>query len=572
MTHNDLKLDDHGFRTLFERSPDPAWIIDGHQFVECNEAAIRTLGYASRHEFLNSHPASLSPALQPDGQDSYAKAERMMAIARDKGLHRFEWVHTRADGSNFIAEVKLAAMDLAHRSVIYCVWRDISAQKRVEEQLLRQNNMLTAIVDNFPGGISVFDADLKLAACNNKFKSLLDLPDSLFDKPEVNFEDLVRFNAERGDYGPGDSLQQVAVIVERARNFQPHQFERVRVDGTALDIRGMPLPDGGFVSIYLDITERKLADQQQRIAATAFESQEGMFVTDAARKILRVNRAFSDITGYSAAEAVGQTPRLLKSGRHDPAFYAVLSKSLEVRGIWQGEIWNRRKNGEVYPQWLMITAVKNEAQEVSNYVAALTDITARKQAEKEINSLAFYDPLTNLPNRRLLHDRVSQTMSASKRSGCFCALMILDLDHFKPINDAHGHAVGDLLLIEAANRLKNCVREIDTVARFGGDEFVVVLSDLSPNQAESVTQAGVIAEKIRLALAAPYDLVLQHDGGRVTTITHHCSASIGVLVFMDNEESQDDILKWADAAMYLAKEAGRNRVHFYETVRNEKHD
>lgn len=562
MTQSDSKPDHRWFKQLFESSPDPTWIIDGNRFVECNDAAIRTLGYASREELLNVHPSKLSSPTQPDGQEAYAKAERMMAIAREQGLHRFEWMHTRADGTDFLAEVTLSTVDLEDRQLIYCVWRDISERKSMEEKLLRQNSRLSAIVDNFPGGISLFDVDLRLAAHNEKFKHLMGLPDSLFEKPDVHFEDFIRYNVQRGDYGPGDPEQQVAAIVARARNFQPHRIERVRPNGIALEICGMPLPDGGFVTTYIDVTERKAAELQQRIAATAFESQEGMFVTDAARTILRVNRAFSHISGYTAEEAVGQNPRLRKSGRHDAAFYAAMTESIEHSGVWQGEIWNRRKSGEVYPEWLMITAVKDDAGKITNYVAALTDITERKRAEDEIRNLAFHDTLTQLPNRRLLNDRLRQAMVANRRSGCYGALMFLDLDNFKLLNDTHGHEVGDLLLIQAADRLRSCVREMDTVARFGGDEFVVVLRELDGDLAAATSQAEIIAEKIRLALSAPFLLTLMHEEKVGTTVEHHCTASIGVALLVNLEASPDDILKWADTAMYKAKEAGRNTVRF----------
>ncbi len=166
MSHPDFKSDPGWFRQLFESSPDPSWIIDGNRFVECNEAAIRTLGYSSREELLNVHPSKLSPPRQADGEDSYAKAERMMALARDKGLHRFEWIHSKADGTNFVAEVTLSMVELENRSVIYCVWRDITERKRIEEKLLRQNNLLSAIIENFPGAISVVDADLRAVVHN----------------------------------------------------------------------------------------------------------------------------------------------------------------------------------------------------------------------------------------------------------------------------------------------------------------------------------------------------------------------------------------------------------------------
>jgi diguanylate cyclase (GGDEF)-like protein/PAS domain S-box-containing protein len=195
----------------------------------------------------------------------------------------------------------------------------------------------------------------------------------------------------------------------------------------------------------------------------------------------------------------------------------------------------------------------------------IRDITERKRMEDQVRQLALYDTLTELPNRRLLHDRLSQTMAASQRSGCYGALMFLDLDNFKTLNDTHGHGVGDLLLIEVAHRLKSCMREIDTVARFGGDEFVVILSDLNADKAKSTSQATMAAEKIRITLSGPYLLIIQHEGKADTTIEYHCTVSIGVALFINHEASQDDILKWADTAMYQAKAEGRNSIRFYDS-------
>ncbi len=323
-----------------------------------------------------------------------------------------------------------------------------------------------------------------------------------------------------------------------------------------------------FVAFSRNISERKLVETELRIAATAFESQEGIMVTDANCVILRVNRAYTRTTGYTAQEVIGQSPRIVQSGRHDTAFYAAMWEKINRTGSWEGEIWNRHKDGTIHPKWLSITAVKSDDGTVSHYVGAETDITERKEIEDAVRYLASYDPLTKLPNRRLLTDRLGQAMAASKRNGLHGALMFLDLDNFKPLNDTHGHEVGDLLLLEAANRLKNCIRETDTAARFGGDEFVVVLGELHTARDKSVAQATIVAEKIRSKLSEPYFLKVTHAGQenqeKVETVEHHCSASIGVTVFADHVISQEDVMKQADLAMYQAKEAGRNLIRFYQ--------
>jgi diguanylate cyclase (GGDEF)-like protein len=195
--------------------------------------------------------------------------------------------------------------------------------------------------------------------------------------------------------------------------------------------------------------------------------------------------------------------------------------------------------------------------------AAARDITERKLAEKQILDLALHDALTRLPNRLLLNERLGQTMTASKRNGRYSALMFLDLDNFKPLNDTHGHFVGDLLLVQVARRIGSCTRAVDVVARFGGDEFVVILSELSANKADSAVQSRIVAEKIRAALDKPYVLTYQQEGKTEVSVEHHCTASIGVVIFIDHDGSQDDILKWADAAMYQAKEAGGNQIRDY---------
>jgi len=304
-----------------------------------------------------------------------------------------------------------------------------------------------------------------------------------------------------------------------------------------------------------DITERQEAQEALRIAATAFESQQGMTVTDTNTVILRVNSAFTEITGYSEEEAVGQTTSMLRSGRHDASFYAIMWRSLNTTGGWQGEIWNRRKNGEIYPEWRMITAVKDHGGAVTHYVSSFVDITQRKKAEEEVHDLAFYDPLTHLPNRRLLLDRLKQALASSGRNKRHGALLFIDLDNFRNLNDTLGHDVGDLLLQQVAQRLLTCVREGDTLARIGGDEFVVMLEDLSKTPVDAANQAETVGEKILQTLNLPYEL----EGA-----LHHSTPSIGVTLFADHRTGVDELLKRADLAMYQAKAVGRNNMRFFD--------
>jgi diguanylate cyclase (GGDEF)-like protein/PAS domain S-box-containing protein len=296
------------------------------------------------------------------------------------------------------------------------------------------------------------------------------------------------------------------------------------------------------------------ANADLRIAAIAFESQEGMFIANADKVILRINRAFTAITGYGESEAVGCTPDMLRSGRHDAKFYAQMHDSLARSRSWRGEIWNRRKNGEIYPEWLTITGVTDGDGALTHYVATLTDISARKAAEEQIETLAFYDPLTHLPNRRLLLDRLHQALASSARSERTGALLFIDLDNFKMLNDTLGHDKGDLLLQQVARRLGRCTREGDSIARLGGDEFLLVLGDLSENAGDAAIQAEIIGEKILVALNLPYDLA-GHE--------YHSTASIGATLFEGHVRSVDELMKHADLAMYEAKKTGRNRLRFF---------
>ncbi|WP_310493243.1 EAL domain-containing protein [Dechloromonas sp.] len=339
----------------------------------------------------------------------------------------------------------------------------------------------------------------------------------------------------------------------------------VRKDGSRLPVsltvsalRDMQGRVQGYLGIASDISVRRKLEQDLRIAAIAFESRAAILVTDASQHILQVNAAFTELTGYSADEAIGQTPRLLKSGRQDSAFYKDMWEGLERNGHWQGEIWNRRKNGEIFPEWLTINGVRDGQGKITHYVSTFSDISNLKVAESEIHNLAFYDPLTGLPNRRLLLNRINKACAAGKRSGKYGALLIIDIDHFKTLNDTLGHDVGDYLLVEVATRLGACIREGDTAARQGGDEFVVMLEELGSDLEGAGIQAEMVAEKIRAELGMPY--LLGEDAEYVRT------ASIGISLFLGQEKSTDVLLKQSDIALYKAKDAGRNTIRFFDNA------
>lgn len=339
------------------------------------------------------------------------------------------------------------------------------------------------------------------------------------------------------------------------------ELELVRRDGTTMPVllnsTGYADANGTLLkcrAVMFDQREARQNKIRQLIAATAFESLSGMCITDSQQVILQVNQAFTDITGYSAQEAVGQTPRLLSSGRHDAAYYQVMLSDLQKYGRWQGEIWNKHKDGTLFPEWLCISTVVDDTGAVTHYIGSFYDITASKTAEAQLTQLAYFDPLTQLPNRRLLLDRLTQALVVSKRTGLYGAIMFVDLDHFKSINDTRGHEAGDVVLVEVAQRLRAVIRAGDSVARLGGDEFVVMLDGLDMQALESAALAQVVANKILTSLAQPY---------QVQDFKFHCSASLGIALFVD-AVSAIDLLQQADLAMYQSKASGRNQLRFFD--------
>ncbi|MHA3056065.1 bifunctional diguanylate cyclase/phosphodiesterase [Acinetobacter sp. ANC 4633] len=306
-----------------------------------------------------------------------------------------------------------------------------------------------------------------------------------------------------------------------------------------------------------DITEIKKAEENQRIAAAAFDSQVGMLITDPNLKILRSNRAFTEITGYSQQELIGQTPRLLKSGTHDKSFYATMWDHIRNTGSWQGEIWNKRKNGEMYPQYILIASVRDEKGQTTHYVASITDISAYKASEEKIRLLAFYDSLTKLPNRRLFLDHLEKSMREAEHKKQLGIVLCIDLDNFKALNDTEGHETGDRLLQQVAARLLDCAGANHMIARLGSDEFVLLL-DQSASETEAIQHAEMTAKCILQALSQPYFFEKSE---------YRSSASIGISLFgLQAHENVQDPIKRADIAMSEAKNYGRNTYRFFDPL------
>ncbi|MBI5430923.1 MAG: EAL domain-containing protein [Nitrosomonadales bacterium] len=362
---------------------------------------------------------------------------------------------------------------------------------------------------------------------------------------EGSIAELLGQLSSQGDNNLGANLEQIYLDHYRAQQHSATTYRLLLLLASMLML---------VYAIYAYYRMRERG-QQLRIAAAAFETQEGILITDLDHRIIQVNQAFTQLTGYSAEEALGKTPDLLKSGRHDAGFYPGMWETIARDKYWQGEVWSRRKNGDIYPVWLTTTAITDADKRVTHYVSVFADITLRKEAEEQIHQLAFYDPLTNLPNRRLLVDRLNHAMASGNRNVDHGAILFIDLDNFKTLNDTKGHDVGDLLLIETAKRLQMCVRGGDTVARLGGDEFIVMLEGLGAEAEQAATQARAVGEKIRESLGHAYWL---------RDTEHLSSCSIGISLYHSRDITVDDLLKRADTAMYEAKSSGRNTLRFFD--------
>ncbi len=434
---------------------------------------------------------------------------------------------------------------------------EISAKNEELQQqsreLAAQHAQLLGLMENSPDAMWLKDPQGVYLHCNAAAADFLGLPsDEIIGRTDAqihldpSFITLIETVDER--------------IMKEGTNYRGEETVTGR-DGVAriVDVSKVPIrsPDGeivGVLGIGRDITERKRSERELRLAAVAFESHDGMMVTDANKVIERVNRAFTRITGYPAAEAIGKTPEMLRSWRHDQSFYDQLQAELIEHGHWTGEIINRRQNGELFTAHMSITAVHDRQGRLVHYVETFQDITTERQAVEQAEHLKLFDPLTNLPNRTLLNDRIVRALGASAEAQQFGAVLMIDLDEFQRVNDALGHSVGDELLFAMARRIHWASRDADTVSRFSGDSFVVVAEDLGAEQTHAATVALELAEKIRHTVEEPV---------RLAGESLVCTASIGVTLFQGEAASPELLLRQAELAMYKSKRAGRNTVRSF---------
>ncbi|ATX81092.1 PAS domain S-box-containing protein/diguanylate cyclase (GGDEF) domain-containing protein [Mariprofundus ferrinatatus] len=467
-----------------------------------------------------------------------------------------------ADGSREVELPEKASGEIG--TLVHAFDQMLNGIKQQERKLgslhdhLRQSEAYANhVIETVPQGIIVIDADGRMIRVNNvaadlfgySIQEMLGLPVEALMPAEL--VDIHRDG--RVEYQQGEPKQR-----RRMGEGDNHVARRKDGEEFFVEVELCPLhmnDDHHVIATVSDVTQRKLAERELQIAATVFNAHEAMFITDPAANILRVNDAFLQVTGYSREEVIGKNPRILQSGRHTDEFYQEMWRHLNEYGVWQGEIWDRRKNGEIFPKWATISSVTDERGRLVNYVSMFSDITAVKEAQEEVLRLAYYDPLTGLPNRRRLVEQLQHNLKESARSRHYGGLLFIDLDNFKIINDTLGHDQGDALLKEVAHRLQAVLREVDTVARLGGDEFVIILHELGSDKEQAVEGARHVGEKLVATLAAPYRLQ-----GR----NFSCTGSVGATLFQGMDVSVEEIFRNSDIAMYEAKKLGRNGLRFFD--------
>ncbi len=550
-----LEASEERYRVLADFSPEwDYWLgIDG-LFVHVSPACQDTTGYSSM-EFI-SNPDLLEEIIHCDDLPLWqAHLREPLDGDRDHAPLQFR-IRTRDGQERWIEHVCGPVLsedgrNLGRRGVN----RDVTLRQKAQEALRRSEALLDATGRLARVGGWEFVPSTNTLSWSLVTRELHEVDDNF----EPDIHNALAF------YRPRDQEVLRAAVEHALVDGTAYEFELqlrtakgreiwVKTNGKRVTYQGGEHGLRGSIQDVSARIEAECAAQEREVQArTVFENtSEGIIITDPERRILAVNRAFTEITGYSEQEALGETPSLLQSGRHDEAFYQAMWATLEATGQWRGEFWNRRSNGDIYPQLSTISAVQDQAGRLTHYIAVFGDITQLKRSEEELYRLAHQDALTGLPNRALLRARLEQSISRAQREGSMLALLFLDLDLFKSVNDTLGHPVGDALLQSVATAMATKVRAADSIARLGGDEFVVLMETI-----EEPNVAAQLSRRLLDVFAHPFDA-----GGRELYIT----ASIGISIFPMDGQDMDALLSNADVAMYQAKEHGRNTYRFFESA------
>lgn len=462
-------------------------------------------------------------------------------------------------GLNWVSLIIRPITDNNHK-VIYLVaeGRSIIKRKQAEQALQDSELKYRTLFEKCADALLLIDGDqfidcnsaaVDMMACHSKDDLLSTHPSELSPVKQADGR---------------NSFEKANEMIAKAYQLGSHRFEwnHKRCNGEVFPVEVLltvvPFGAKKFLNVvWRDNTKRKEAECLLRLTSRVFSDiHEGVVITDSKANIIEVNPAFSNITGYSRSESIGLTPRLLNSGKHDQDFFDDMWQHISQTDYWSGEIWNRKKNGDLYAELLTISTLRNTNNEIENYVGVFTDITQSKKQQEKLKKMAHYDVLTGLPNRSLFNDRFNQAVIHSKRTQSQLAICFLDLDNFKPINDAYGHDVGDQFLIQVAMRIKNSIRGEDTVARQGGDEFTLVLRDIS-----SHNHCVETIRRIQESIAQPFV---------INNISHKITASLGITLYPTDNSDVDTLIRHADHAMYRAKQSGRNRYNFFNTLQDQQ--
>lgn len=592
-------------RTMFECSKDAVVVLDEMGFIDCNTAALTMFGCASKAAFCRLHPADISPPTQANGENSYTRMHSYIQQAMHEGNQHFEWTHLRLDTQELVyVDVMLNAMTIQGKQVLHGVLRNITERKQAEGQIQNLTNLYKALSEVNQAIVRMQDqVELfpLVCRCAVEFGQMQLAWVGQLDETTGIIHRITSYGHHQeyldglvltihADQAEGRGPAGIALRENRIATFNDIQVsmalgpwrDKLMANGWQ-SIAAIPIPRGGqpfavlivyhqqknafdqesltllaelasnigFAFDNFDREEtRRQAEESKRLAALVYESSsEAMVVTDEHHLIITVNPAFTQITGYAEHEVLGKSHTILKSGRQDDRFYDEMWQAINSTGKWQGEIWNRRKNGEVYPQWLTINTIYHPDGAVKHRISMFTDISQKKQSEEVIWRQANFDPLTGLSNRRMFYESLTQAIKKSQRTTLPLVLLYLDLDLFKEVNDTLGHVVGDQLLKETAQRLTNCVRDIDIISRLGGDEFTIIL-----NEVNDLSSVDRVCKLILTSIAEPFQL-----GDDVAYV----SASIGITIYPTDADEVDDLMKKADQAMYMAKTNGRNQYSYF---------